>query len=344
MKIKDARSLSTSAQEALRQRAVKAIQGGKKQAEVCQIFSISHSALNKWLKLYREFGDRGLKNQKRGRPPSMRLKPWQCGVIVRLITDKLPDQLKLPFALWTREAVQQLIKQRFEVELSIWTVGRYLKRWGFTPQKPAKRALEQSPLAVRKWLEEEYPAIRKKAQQENAEIHWGDETGIRSDHQTGRTYGRKGKTPVIPNTGHRFGCNVISTITNRGKMRFMVFSGRFNAKIFITLLARLSKTMKGRKVFLIVDNHRVHHARVVTKWLNKHKEQISIFFLPPYSPDLNPDEMLNNDLKSNAVGRKRAKDPEELENNVRKFLKSKQKKPDKVKNYFKVKSVQYAMS
>jgi len=195
---------------------------------------------------------------------------------------------------------------------------------------------------VQKWLEEEYPAIRKQAQLEDAEIHWGDETGIRSDHQTGRSYGRKGQTPVIPHTGFRFGCNVISTVTNRGTLRFMVFTGRFNADVFLTLLARLVKTMKGKKVFLIVDNHCVHHARIVTEWLNKHKEQISIFFLPPYSPDLNPDEMQNNDLKSYAVGRKRAKDTEELEKNVRRFLKSKQRKPNKVKNYFQAKSVKYA--
>jgi transposase len=344
MKIKDARSLSASAQEALRRRAVNAIQQGKRQNEVCQFFGVSHSALNKWLKLYRELGSKGLKPRKRGRPRTLRLKPWQCGVIVRLITDKLPDQLKLPFALWTREAVQQLIKQRFDLDVSIWTVGRYLKRWGFTPQKPVRRALEQSPKAVKKWLEDEYPAIRKQAQKEKAEIHWEDETGLRSDHQTGRTYGRKGKTPVIPSTGQRFGCNVISTITNRGTLRFMVFQGKFNSQVFITLLSRLVKSAKGKKIFLIVDNHRVHRSKKVKSWTEAHKKQIIIFYLPSYSPELNPDEFLNNDLKSNSVGPKRAKDPEELEKNARQFLRRKQKRPHEVINYFHARSVKYALN
>jgi transposase len=344
MKTKDARSLSASAQEALRRRAVNAVQQGKKQREVCLFFGISPSALNKWLKLYRELGSKGLKAKKRGRPPSFRLKPWQAATTVRLLIDKLPDQLKLPFALWTREAVQQLIKQRFNIDISIWTVGRYLKRWGFTPQKPAKRALEQSPQAVKQWLETEYPAIKSRAAQEKAEIHWGDETGLRSHHQTGRTYGRKGKTPVVPSTGHRFGCNVISSITNRGTLRFMVFRGKFNSQVFSTMLHRLVRSAAGKKIFLIVDNHQVHHSKKVNSWLETHKEQIVMFFLPAYSPELNPDEFLNNDLKSNAVGRKRAKDPEELENNTRNFLRRKQRRPYEVKNYFQAKSVKYALS
>jgi len=270
------------------------------------------------------------------------LKPWQAATTVRIITDKLPDQLKLPFALWTREAVQQLIEMKFGIKLSKMTIGRYLKRWGFTPQKPAKRALEKSPAAVKKWLETEYPNIRDHAKTEKAEIHWCDETGLRSDHQAGRTYGRKGKTPVVPCTGLRFGCSVLSTITNKGNLRFMVHKRSFNADIFITMLKRLLKSVKAEKVFLIVDCHPVHRSKKVKEWLQKHSDKIEMFFLPPYSPEVNPDEFLNNDLKSNAVGRKRAKDPEELENNIRCFLKRKQKRPEDVKKYFQAKSVKYA--
>jgi transposase len=342
MKTNDTRTLSPSAQEALRMRAVKAALKAGTQKEVCQIFGISRQSLNNWLKKYRKGGLKALKAQKRGRKSSIRLKPWQSATIVRLITEKLPDQLKLPFALWTREAVEQLIELKFDIKLSKMTVGRYLKRWGFTPQKPAKRAIEQSPEAVKRWLETEYPAIKARALKEKAEIHWGDETGIRSDHQAGRTYGRKGKTPVVPSTGQRFGCGVISTITNRGSLRFMVLQKRFNASQFLKMLNRLIKSVKIDKVFLIVDNHPVHRAKKVKRWLEKHIAKIEIFYLPPYSPEVNPDEYLNNDLKSNAVGRKRAKDPEELVNNVRKFLKSQQKKSSEVKKYFQAKSVKYA--
>jgi len=281
MKIKDFRSLSPSAQEALRMRAVKAVKEASTITEVCQQYGISRTALHGWLKKYQQGGLKALKAKKRGRPKQSRLKPWQAATIVRLITDKLPDQLKLPFALWTREAVQQLIWQRVQIEISIWTVGRYLKRWGFTPQKPAKRAVEQSPEAVKKWLETEYPEIKERAKTEKAEIHWGDESGLRSDHQAGRTYGRKGKTPVIPGTGQRFSCNLISTITNKGVMRFMVYKDQFNANVFITLLRWLIKSVKGKKVFLIVYNHRVHHAKKVQKWLEKHIKEIEIFSFPP---------------------------------------------------------------
>jgi transposase len=342
MNKKDTRSLSPSAQEALRIRAVKAVETASSQLEVCKLFGVSRTALSGWLKIYRQDGVKALKAKKRGRHKQSSLKPWQAATTVRIITDKLPDQLKLPFALWTREAVQQLIAQRFQIEISIWTVGRYLKRWGFTPQKPAKRAFEQSPEAVQKWLETEYPAIRDRAKTEKAEIHWGDETGLRSDHQAGRTYGRKGKTPIVPGTGQRFSCNMISTITNRGTLRFMMIKKKFNAGQFITMLSRLLKSVKSEKIFLIVDRHPVHRAVKVKKWLEKHSDKIEMFFLPPYSPQLNPDELLNNDIKSNAVGRKRAKDPEELENNVRSFLKRKQKNSESVQKYFHEKHVQYA--
>jgi transposase len=342
MKTQDTRSLSPEAQEALRMRAVIAALKADTQKEVCESFAVSRQSLSSWLKKYRKAGWKALKAQKRGRPKSIRLKPWQAALTVRLITDKMPDQLKLPFVLWTREAVQQLIELKFGIQLSKMTVGRYLKRWGFTPQKPAKRAVEQSPQAVKDWLENKYPAIKARALKEKAEIHWGDETGLRSDHQAGRTYGRKGKTPVVSCTGQRFGCSIISTITNRGTLRFMVIKKRFNGEQFITMLSRLLKSVKAEKIFLIVDRHPVHRAVKVKKWLEKHKDAIEMFFLPPYSPEINPDEFLNNDLKSNAVGRKRAKDPEELETNVRRFLKNKQRKPEEVKKYFHVKSVCYA--
>ena len=341
MKTQDARSLPAIAQEDLRRKAVNAVLDGKKQVEVANLFGITRQAVGKWMKAYREGGTKALKAKKKGRPKGGSLLPWQAAQIAKALVDRNPNQLKLPFYLWTREAVAQLIERRFGIRLSIWTVGRYLARWGFTPQKPLRRAFEQKPEEVRRWLKEEYPTIRKQAKREKAEIYWGDEMGLRSDHAVGRSYGRRGQTPIIPGTGQRFGCNMISSITNRGRLNFMVFKKRFRSDVFTDFLRRLVRQSK-RKVFLIVDSHPVHRSRKVKKWLEKNNHHIHLFFLPSYSPELNPDEVLNQDVKSNAVGRRRASNQQELISNVRKYLRSRQRQPRIVRQYFKEKHVRYA--
>lgn len=317
------------------------MQEGKSQSEVARLFDVSRQAVAGWIRRYEEGGWRALAARKRGAPPKPRLLPWQSALVVRLIKERCPDQLHLPFYLWTREAVAALIERRFDVRLSVWTVGRYLKRWGLTPQKPARRAFEQNPEAVRRWLDEEYPAIRAAAKREKAEIYWGDEMGLRSDHATGRSYSPRGHTPVVSGTGQRFGCNMISTITNRGQLSFMVFRRRFTTKVFLEFLGRLVRQAK-RKVYLIVDGHPVHKARKVAVWQDKNKTRIRLFLLPAYSPELNPDEYLNQDVKGNAVGRRRARDGDELVSNVRGYLRSTQKQPRIVENYFKEEHVRYA--
>ena len=339
----DARSLTPQAQEALRRRAVEAVRGGMTQTEAAKTFGVARGTVNKWMRQYRADGARALKARPQGRPkgPS-RLQGWQAGQIVRTLTDRTPDQLKLPFMLWTREAVGALIFARFGVRVSVWTVGRWLHRWGFTPQKPVRRAWEQDPKAVEHWLRVEYPRIRREAKAAKAEIHWGDEMGLRSDHQAGTTYGRPGRTPVIPGTGQRWRCNMISTVTNRGTLRFMVFKQRFTAKVFIAFLRRLARGA-GRPVYRIVDGHPVHRSRKVKTWLVQHKKQIRMFFLPGYSPELNPDELLNHDVKQNAVGRRRAANRGEMMADVRGYLRGTQKRPAIVQRYFHAPSVRYAM-
>ncbi len=330
MRNNDARKLSPEAQEALRKHAVDAVNKGLPQPEACTVFGVSRASVITWMRLFREGGREALNNKKKGRPPGKQLQPWQAAQTVRTIIDHCPDQVKLPWALWTREGVAEYIKKHFGITLSRWTVGRYLKDWNLTPQKPAKRALEQNPEAVKQWLEVDYPAIREQAKSEKADIHWGDECGFRSDHQCGTTWGWKGKTPVVASTGKRFSLNMISTVTNRGLLRFMVFSGRFTSAVFIKFLGRLIKST-DRKVFLIVDNYSPHRAKAVKDWVSKpeHEKWLRLFHLPTYSPDLNPDEYLNNDVKSNAVGRKRAATKAELERNVRSNLQSTQRRPEK---------------
>ena len=341
MKTKDARSLPAVAQEDLRRKAVKAVLGGMKQIEAAKVLGVTRQAIGKWLKAYRQGGLKTLKAKRQGRPRGGSLLGWQSAQIAKSVVDRCPDQLKMPFYLWTREAVGQLIERRFGVRLSVWTVGRYLGRWGFTPQKPMRRAFEKNPEAVHRWLDEKYPAIRKQAKQEKADIYWGDEMGMRSDHTVGRSYGRRGQTPVILGTGVRFGCNMISAITNKGQLNFMVFKQRFKANVFEEFLRRLVRQSE-RKVFIIVDGHPVHRSGKVKKWLNKNEKHIRLFFLPSYSPELNPDEILNQDVKSNAVGRKRARCQSELIANVRSFLWGRQRRPNVVKKYFSEKHVSYA--
>lgn len=337
----DARSLPAAAQEDLRRRTVNAVLKGMTHAEAAQVFGVARPTVTRWVTEYRQGGAKALKAKRRGRPPASRLAPHEAALVVRLILGRCPDQLRLPFALWTREAVQQLLADRCGLQVSVWTVGRYLKRWGLTPQKPRRRAFEQDPVAVRRWLAEEYPAIRQAAKAAGAEIHWGDEMGLRSDHQTGTSYDRKGQTPVIPGTGQRFRCNVLSTITNRGRLAFMVFRSRFTTPVFLRFLRRLLRHVR-RPVFLIVDRHPVHVAKAVARWVAERPDRLRLFFLPGYSPDLNPDEFLNNDVKSNALGRRRPREATELVTSVRSYLRSTQRQPAIVQSYFQAPSVQYA--
>ncbi len=337
----DARSLPAAAQEDLRRRTVKAVRDGMTHVEAARVFGMARPTVTKWVTQYTRRGAQALKAQRRGRPPGTQLAPHQAALTVRLITDRCPDQLRLPFALWTREAVQQLLAERFGLRVSVWTVGRYLQRWGLTPQKPLRRAFEQDPAAVQRWLATEYPAIRAAAKQAGATLHWGDEMGLRSDHQTGTSYGRKGQTPVIPGTGQRFRCNVLSTVTNRGQLAFMVFKEGLCVAVFLHFLRRLRRHSRT-PVFLIVDRHPVHRAKAVQRWLAAHADRIRLFFLPAYSPELNPDEYLNQDVKSNALGRQRPRHQAEMIGTIRASLRSRQRRPAYVRRYFRAEPVQYA--
>jgi transposase len=340
----DSRSLDQSAQEILRIKAVEAVISGKTQGEVARLFGVSIKAVNNWCKIHRQNGLPGLRMKSR-RPNSAdeggKLKGWQSASIVRTIMKKTPDQLDFGFMLWTRDAVSQLIESRFKIRLSKWTVGRLLKQWGMSPQRPVKKAYQQQPEVVKKWLDREYPRIARRAARENAEIQWGDEMGVRSDDQIGRTYGKIGQTPVVKVSGQRFSCQMISTVSNRGTLRFMIFEEKFNADVCISFLKRLLKAAK-RKIFLILDGHPVHKSKKVQSWVRANADLISLYILPAYSPELNPDELLNQDVKTNAVRKKRAANKEELKRNLLGYLRGRQKRPDLVRRYFQAQHVRYA--
>ena len=226
--------------------------------------------------------------------------------------------------------------------MAINTTGDYLRKWGFTPQKPKKRAYEQNPKQVQKWLEQEYPAIQARAKQENAEIHWGDETGARNSNQHGRSYAPKGKTPVKKSMAKRFSVNMISTVTNRGKVEFMIYSGTMNAQRLIVFMEQLIKD-RQRKVYLILDNLRVHHSKVTKQWVEQNKDKIELFYLPSYSPEKNPDEYLNCDLKYGLSINPSPKNEEQLKDNVENHMKMLQENQERVKKYFNHIDIKYAV-
>jgi transposase len=208
------------------------------------------------------------------------------------------------------------------------TAGRYLRGWGFSPQKPQRRALEQNPVAVARWLDEEYPAIRAQALKEGGMVLWLDEMGVRSDAAAGRSWAPIGQTPVIKRTGKRFRVNMLSAISNAGMLRFRLFVGSFNGPVFIDFLRRLLRDCGGRRVHLIVDGHPVHRAKLVSAWVGRHAEQIELHFLPGYSPELNPVELLNHDVKANAAGRRRPRSAGELRDELHGYLRRRQRQPE----------------
>ena len=343
MKKEDARKFTTETQEQLRKQAIRLRKQGKTYQEIGEITGVHKNTVWRWWQRYQAKGAKGLKVQKRGRPygAQRKLEISQETTIQKLITDKTPDQLKLTFALWTRQAIQELIRLKFGIRMPIRTVGEYLRRWGFTPQKPLKRAYEQQPKAVKKWLKEEYPEVSTRAKQEGGEIHWGDETGIRSDSQHGLSDAPKGKTPVIRLSAKRCSVNMISTVTNQGKVRFMIYKETMNAEVLIKFMKQLVKG-SDKKIFLILDNLRVHHAKIVKAWLKEHRKEIEVSYLPPYSPELNPDEYLNCDLKAGVHSRPPSRRQSDLIKKVRSHMSKLQKLPARVSKYFKHPKIVYA--
>jgi len=338
----DARKLDVATQTHLRRSVVQAVRGGMSQTRAAQVFGVSLRAANKWVALDKSGGLRALKPKRRGRRAGEgRLNPSQGKRIRQLIIDSLPDQLKLPFYLWTRAAVVSLIEREYGIGISLTSVGRYLKRWGMSPQKPVRRAYERNDEAIARWLRHEYPAIARQAKREKAAIYWGDEMGLRSDHVAGTSYALLGHTPLVRATGQRFGCNMISAITNRGHLAFMVFHGKFDARLFVEFMQRLLK-QAAVKVYLIVDGHPVHRSVIAKEFVQANAERLRLIRLPGYCPELNPDELLNQDVKTNAVGKSRPTNRTEMMTGVRSHLYRRQRQPQITRNLFQEKHVRYA--
>lgn len=344
MEARDFRSIGRAAQEALRRRAIVLVeQDGSSQTEAARAVGVQRQTVNLWLKRYRERGEDGLLDGRRvsGRQGKGALTAEQARQVRRWIAEKTPDQLKLPFALWTSRAVRELIERRFGQRLGLSTVQLYLKRWGMTPQKPLTRATQRSPAAVAAWLKRDYPAIARRARRERAVVYWGDETGISNQDQIGRSYAPRGRTPVVGRTAKRITQSMISAVSNRGLMRFMLYDGALDVARFLTFLRRLIKDA-AQKVFLVVDNLKVHHARKVKAWVQSHRHAIELFYLPAYAPEHNPDEYLNHDVKQKLRQKLQPGSKDELVANTRTVLRAIQRSPARVRGYFRPDPVKYA--
>jgi len=338
----DPRKLTPSEQEGLRKKIVRNMkkQSDKKRvAEICEC-SLRHVQAT-WKK-YTDNGVAGIKATKMGRPINTgQLSEEQQAKIRKLIVDKCPNQIKLKGFLWDRQQVCALIKRELRITLTVQAVGDYLRKWGMTPQRPRKQNYKQQPEEVQKWLDETYPEIEEKAKADSAEIHWGDETGCQNECNYIKGYSPIGQTPTLPYSNDKLRVNMISSITNQGKLRFMFYESSFNADVFLTFIKRLVNGSE-RKVFLIVDNIRPHHAIIVTEWVEQNKDKIEIFYLPSYCPEYNPDEYLNGNLKREMAKKEAAHSKDQLENNARSIMKTFQRDKEHVASFFQEKHVKYA--
>jgi transposase len=336
----DGRTLNHTTLTELRKRGVAAVQSGEPPPQVAAALGVNLRTLFRWLALYRRGGWGQLDADKRGgRPPKLdgRALRW----IYHTVSDKDPQQLSFPFALWTAAMVQTLIAKRFKVQLSHSSVCRLLNQLGLTAQRPLWRAYQQNPEAVKQWLETDYPAIRRRAKRQGAQIFFADEAGVRSDYHSGTTWGRRGQTPIVSSTGARFGANLISAISAQGQMRFMLTKGRVTAAVFIEFLKRLLVNASA-PVFVIVDRHPTHRAKSVERYVEQQDGRLALFFLPPYSPELNPDELVWADLKAHGTGRQLITSLTQLRRTIIAHMQQLQKLPGLVRSFFHAPTTRYA--
>jgi transposase len=344
MKKPDARHLTIETQDYLRQRAIELREQGKRVNDISEYLGIHRNTISEWWWEYQHYGEAALTQQQRGRTlgDGRTLNPAEEEVIEKLLRGHSPEEYQIDSALWTRRAVQTLIQQELGIEMPIRTVGEYLKRWGYTPQKPIERAYEQDPEAVRRWLKEEYPAIEQRAAAEGGEIEWGDESGLSSDEYGGRGYAPQGHPPEIhPSKRQRTRLNFIASLSNQGTLRFMLYTCSLSAEVFIEFLQRLIEHRQG-KLFWIVDRHPVHREQTVQQWLEQHSQEIELFYLPTYSPQLNPVEYFNNDVKQDVHDKAPTRNLTQLKQRVLSRLRQLQKLPAHLASYFKHPSIVYA--
>jgi len=339
----DAKHLSPKEQFQIRKTIVRLKKQGKTATEIAAILDVSRRHVESTIKKFRENGFAGIKLQIRGRKlgGSRVLTMEQERAIRDIIVDKNPEQLRLKGCMWTRKNIAEYIERVYKLSMPLSTLGYYLSRWGFSVQRPVKRAYKQDARKVADWVESQFPGIKQRTKQENAEIFFGDETGIQNTANYAKGYAPIGQTPVVKTESKKMKINMLSAISNRGKLRFMLYKDNMNADKLIDFLHRLVKDTE-KKVFLVLDNLPAHHSKKAVTWVEKHKSEIELFYLPPYAPEYNPGEYLNSDLKREVGNRAMPRSEHDLEHNIRSHMKSVQLNPSKITSFFKNTTTAYA--
>ena len=339
----DVLNMGAKGQHELRKTIIRMLKDGKRGVEIAKELGVSKGHVSNVKKLYETGGAKALQPKKRGRPAGKNeiLTPEQEKEIQKIIVDKTPEQLRFKECMWTRNNICLLIKEKYGIEMKLSTLGYYLARWGFSVQRPVKRAYKQDEKKIDAWLNSEFPGITERAEKEGAEIFFGDETNIQNTANYARGYAPKGKTPVIQVEAQKFKIEMLSAISKRGKLHFLLYKDSMNSEKLIDFMTRLVADSK-KKVFLILDNLRVHHSKAVSAWLDEYREQIELFFLPPYAPEYNPDELLNSDVKRNAGARKSPRCQAELEANVQSRLDFLASAPAHIATFFRAPLTRYA--
>lgn len=335
----DARSYSHQALEEMRISAVRRVEAGESPEAVVAGLGMNRRTIYRWLAAYHYGGEAGLQAKAIVGAP-MKLSGKQMAKLAKIIREKSPLQLKFEYALWTLAMIRQLILKQFDVRLSEVSVGRLMKRLGFSPQRPLYRAWQQDPALVEHWREKEFPRIARRAKREGALIFFADESGIRSDYHAGTSWAPVGETPIVEATGARFSLNMLSAVNAQGHFRFMTVDGSVNATVFREFLKRLIAGMT-RKIFLVVDGHPAHKAKLVQRFVQDNRHAIELFFLPPYAPELNPDELAWAHIKAR-VAKATVQTKEQLKASVERALHRLQKLPDIVAGFFGTPTCAYA--
>jgi transposase len=332
MRENDGRRLDHQTLEEMRMRAVAAVEAGRHPEDVAATLGMARSTVFGWIAKYRDGGKQALKARPvPGRPPT--LSAEQLGRLYALITGVDPRQLQFEFALWTREMIAELIRREFEVRLSPSAVGRLLRRLGLSPQRPLWRAWQADPEAVERWKTEDFPAIRAQAKKDGATIYFADEAGLRSDYHAGTTWAPTGHTPIVKATGARHSLNMVSAVSAQGRLRFSTYTGSFTAERFIEFCKKLLHDT-DRPVYLVVDGHPTHKAKAVKKFVASTDGQLTLFILPAYSPQLNPDEWVWKNVKHDRVGRTSVTNTDDFTAKITSALRRLQKKPHLVRAFF----------
>ncbi len=321
--------MSSEAKYELRKQIVRLKKQGKSTKEIEELTGAKARHIQLTWKNYTEGGITGIKAHQIGRPKgsNTKLTKEQEKEIQEIVIDKTPEQLKLKGFLWDRKSIREVIEQRYKIKIPLSTLGYYLARWGFTAQRPTIQNSKQNPKEIEKWLTEEYPAIKERASAEKADIYWGDETGIQNETNYVKGYAPKGKTPILTsNPDKKVRINMMSAITNQGKLRFMFYKESMDQEKIKQFIKRLIKGNKGRKLYLIVDNLKSHHGKILHEWLELNKEKVRIFFLPSYAPEYNPDEYFNGNIKREMAKLPASKTANELKRNAHKIVRNIQSK------------------